>query len=259
VYTLRLQAYMAKVAREAGRYTNWANPNDDYEQALANFIGGLLDPRRSKAFLTDFQAFVETFADGGLVNGLAQQVLKLTAPGVPDIYQGTELWDDSLVDPDNRRPVDFAARQRMLDDAADGAMANLFGRRRDGAVKLAVTARLLGLRKAQPALFAEGEYIALQSEGPAAAHVVAYLRRREGAALLVAVPRLVTKLAQAHGTGVDDPSIWAGTTISMPSGLEAAPWRNALGVGTVEPGDDGQFDVASLFQDAPLAVLTATT
>jgi len=257
VYALRLQAYMTKVVREAGRFTNWSNPNDEYERALEAFVAGMLDPRRSKAFLADFGAFAASLADGGLANALAQQALKLASPGVPDIYQGTELWDDSLVDPDNRRPVDFAMRQDALAAGAGEPLASLWAHRHDGSVKLALTARLLGVRKNLPGLFAEGEYVALQAEGPAAAHVVAFLRRTDDAALLVAAPRLATKLARANGRDITDESIWDGTTIVLPSGHADVTWRDALGEGTVDT-HEGVIDVATVFHALPLAVLIAT-
>jgi (1->4)-alpha-D-glucan 1-alpha-D-glucosylmutase len=154
-YTERLQEYMVKVVREAGRFSNWVNPDEAYEDALRAFIGGMLNQRRSGRFLTDIESFVEGVVEAGLSNALGAQVLKLTSPGVPDIYQGTETWDDSLVDPDNRRPVDFAAIEELAGRHAtvDEAWAS----RGDGAVKVMVTRALLALRAQHPGLFQDGE------------------------------------------------------------------------------------------------------
>jgi (1->4)-alpha-D-glucan 1-alpha-D-glucosylmutase len=252
VYTLRLQEYMTKVVREAGRLSNWVNPDDEYEQALTGFIGGMLDTRRSRVFLADFSGFVNGIVDGGLVNALAQQVLKLTAPGVPDIYQGTELWDDSLVDPDNRRPVDFAVRQRLLPESLGRTPADLLEHLPDGQVKLAITARLLAARKTRESLFAEGEYIPLHAEGPAASHIVAFLRRTDDATALAVVPRLVTRLARSHGLDVTDPAIWSGTTITLPA---TGDWHDVLGGEYISPDTDGRITLDSLFRCLPVATL----
>jgi len=255
-YTGRIQAYIVKVAREANRLTNWVNPNEEYESALHAFVAGLLQPRRSRMFLADFQAFVDSIVEGGLTNGLAQQVLKLTAPGVPDIYQGTEYWDDSLVDPDNRRPVDFAERGHALAtltrSPSDGP-ADL----RDPRTKLAVTARLLALRREHAGVFAEGDYTAIQAAGPAAAHVVAFLRRTADASVLVVVPRLTHRLAKERGLDVGDSALWAGTTISLPAVTAAGTWHDVLFGLAFETsgGDPLTFRVDQLLQSMPIAVL----
>jgi (1->4)-alpha-D-glucan 1-alpha-D-glucosylmutase len=249
VYTTRIQEYIVKVAREASRFTNWVNPDKEYEAALNDFVAGLLDQRRSRVFLEDFEAFVERKIDGGLVNGLAQQVLKLTSPGVPDIYQGTEFWDDSLVDPDNRRPVDFATRHEALKGTNAQDPADYFANRSDGRIKFAVTARLLGLRRQHEAALAKGDYVSLHPDGPAAQYVVAYARRTDDDAVITIVPRLVTKLARAQGRDVTDPSIWTGTTLALPSGT----WSDVLSGAMFE--DSTAVDLAQLFQAMPLSVL----
>ncbi|HWV22607.1 MAG TPA: malto-oligosyltrehalose synthase [Thermomicrobiales bacterium] len=246
-YIARIQEYMLKVAREAGRFTNWVNPANAYEEALKGFIGGMLNPRRSAAFLADFQAFVDARIDPGLMNALAQQVLKLTSPGVPDIYQGTEVWDDSLVDPDNRRSVDFAARQSALAALGETDIKEFVASRTDGRLKLDVTRRLLSLRREHRLLFEEGDYVPLAVEGPAAEHVIAFLRRNGDEVLLVAVPRLLTALA--GNRDILDPSIWDGTMLlNVPEGS----WRDAL------TGDEASGDPGSLserFATMPVCVL----
>ena len=249
-YRERLQEYIIKVAREASRHTNWTNPDEAYETALRDFVAGLVNRRRSRAFLDDFGAFQASLLEAGLTNALAQQVLKLTSPGVPDIYQGTEVWDDSLVDPDNRRPVDFAAREalsRDIDSAGVGELDLEVGK-----VKLAVTSRLLRERKARPELFATGDYASVSVEGPAADHAVAYLRSSGEAALLVVVPRLLAKLDKATGA---DGNRWEGTSLSLPAGLANAKWRDVLGDGVVE-SDGGRLELGALLANVPVAVLT---
>jgi (1->4)-alpha-D-glucan 1-alpha-D-glucosylmutase len=257
-YTLRLQEYIVKVAREASRHTNWVNPNDAYESALKDFVTGMLHARRSRAFQADLTAFIDGVATGGLVNGLAQQVLKLTAPGMPDVYQGTETWDDSLVDPDNRRPVPFDRHRELLPVALERDLPELVANLRDGAVKLAITARLLGLRHDCPELFSEGDYHALAFSGPAAAHAVGFVRRTPEATLLVIVPRLLTKRARALHTTVLDPVLWEGTTAPLPKPA-GDRWHDVLRDAPVEIAADGLIELSSLFRDAPLAVLRSTT
>jgi len=257
LYTLRIQEYIVKVAREASRFTNWVNPNDEYETALTAFVAGMLNQRRSRAFLADFAAFAAGIADGGLVNALAQQALKLTSPGVPDVYQGTEFWDDSLVDPDNRRPVDFEARRRGLADVGESKLADLFTERRDGRIKLALTARLLALRRSQAQLFAEGEYNPVAVEGPAAAHVVSFLRHSPEVTVLVVVSRLIAILARPHGVAVDDPETWRGTTIALPENGGKRSWWNVLDDSGEIIATDGVFEVGDLFRAMPMAVLVS--
>ncbi len=246
-YVERMQEYIIKVAREASRFTNWVNPNEAYEEASRAFVSGTLDAKRSAAFLDDFRTFVEARIDPGLINGLSQQVLKLTSPGVPDIYQGTEFWDDSLVDPDNRRPVDFDARTEALAGQESVPLGDLVERRTDGRIKLAVTSRLLAIRREHKALFAEGDYVPVHAEGRAAEHLVAFLRKHGGMELLVVVPHLVMKLA---GSGdVLDPQIWDGTTI--PDAGDGV-WRDLLGDREIAAGD---LAVGELFETLPLSVL----
>ncbi len=245
-YRERLQEYIIKVAREASRFTNWVNPNEEYETALREFVGGALDRGRSAAFLEDFQGFVDARRDAGLLNALAQQVLKLTSPGVPDIYQGTEFMDDSLVDPDNRRPVDFESRSSALAGLDSVSIDELVDDRDGDRMKLAVTARILNHRREHRDLYAEGEYQQLRVDGPAAEHVVAYLRRRGDEAMVVIVPRLMYRLA---GSGdALAPETWQGTTVAVSDGT----WRDVLTGATV---DGPELALPEVFATCPIAVL----
>src|SRR3989441_731527 len=170
----RLREYLLKAVHEAKTHTSWINPDVRYDEAIVAFAEALLDPTRSQAFLDDFTAFQARVAHFGALNSLAQTLIKITAPGVPDFYQGTELWDLSLVDPDNRRPVDWALRRRLLGEL-ERALAStsdragfafgLFKEKEDGRVKLYLIREALALRRARPALFAAGEYRPLEARG----------------------------------------------------------------------------------------------
>lgn len=257
-YVERLKAYMVKVGREANRLTNWVNPDEEYEAALTAFIEGLFDRRRSRLFIEDFGAFHQRVSDGGLINALGQQLLKLTSPGVPDLYQGTELWDDSLVDPDNRRPVDFKRRAALLDPHAD--LPRLWRERTNGTVKLALSQRVLAFRRACPDVFACGDYVAFDVTGPKAHHVLAFARTNRDTACVVVVPRLATELGLSQGLG-DGTDVWNGTRIVLPKDIADRTWIDALDDNAhpdiVQDGDTATLDVGSLLRCFPVAFLTA--
>ncbi len=182
----------------------------------------------------------------GAVNGLSRTALKLTLPGVPDIYQGTEFWDLSLVDPDNRRPVDYEARARALD--AEGSLPELLTDWRDGRVKQRLSALVLADRAASPALYADGDYRPLATRGTHGRRLVAYLREHGGERLAVVAPRLVTALMQGERMPLGTP-IWGDTSVALPAGR----WRNLLTGETAENGAVGE-----LFRALPIAVLRAS-
>ena len=218
----RLETVMIKAVREAKLHTNWAKPDEAYEAAVVDFVRRTLDPGRAGAFLRRMHDTVERIAPAGAINALAQTVLKYTCPGVPDLYQGTELWDFSLVDPDNRRPVDFAARESALVRARPASPAALCASWRDGRIKQYIIARLLDLRRREPALFRDGAYVPLSAQGPAAEHVLAFERRLEGRRLLVVAPRLVHSAARgAPALGID-PALWRETALPDPG----SGWRD---------------------------------
>ena len=163
----RVAAWQEKALREAKRRTEWAVPNAEYEAACRDFITAIMAPDRASHMRAEIAAFAARIAPAGAINGLSQALLRCTAPGVPDLYQGTEFWDFSLVDPDNRRPVDWAARRAALDAAVPAA--RLLEHWQDGRVKQAVIAGALALRAARPALFAEGDYLPVSGGRPARA------------------------------------------------------------------------------------------
>lgn len=183
----RIVAWQVKALREAKRHTSWTDPDAGYEEGCREFTQRLLDPRASGGFIADMDAIVATMAPAAAVNSLAQLVLRLTLPGVADLYQGTELWDFSLVDPDNRRPVDFMLRQAIL--RQEGSVRQQAAHWRTGGVKLCLLQKLLAFRAQYPHVFSKGSYEPVEVSGPAGKHVIAFLRRHDGIALLVVVVR----------------------------------------------------------------------
>jgi (1->4)-alpha-D-glucan 1-alpha-D-glucosylmutase len=261
---------MLKALREAKLHTSWINPNAEYDEAICEFIGRILDESANGAFLDDFRAFTRRVAAYGLYNSLSQALLKFAAPGVPDTYQGTELWDFSLVDPDNRRPVDYRERHRMLQslrsaiESAGGDLReparDLIASKEDGRIKLYVTHRSLALRRDHPGLFTAGEYIPLAAEGAKAAHLFAFARRSGEAAAVVAVPRLIVRLNPDPARPPLGPQTWSDTRLPL-TGLDPAlRWRNAFtGEVLVSEDRDGppSLAAADLFAHFPVALLVA--
>jgi maltooligosyltrehalose synthase len=238
----RLEEWLVKALREAKQRTAWDDPDEGFERACKGYLAYLFDPNRG--FLAEAEAFVDRIAPAGIRNSLAQTVLRLTVPGVPDLYQGAEFWDFSLVDPDNRRPVDFGARANALAEGADLAM--LLGEWRDGRIKQALIARLLGFRRRHAALFAEGSYEPLAVSGTQAEHLVGFCRRHRGEVLAVLVPRMTAGLGAATG------SVWRETQVAMP----AAEGTDLLRPRKIQIGD--QTDASLLLETLPLAVLYAS-
>jgi (1->4)-alpha-D-glucan 1-alpha-D-glucosylmutase len=185
----RIQAYALKAAREGKQETSWLNPNPAYEASLKTFIDRILDRSQSSEFLDSLQTLARRVALLGALNSLSQLTLKATLPGVPDFYQGTEFWDFSLVDPDNRRPVDFAARARALDEVAQPDWQQLTKDWPSGHVKLAWTRHLLKLRTELADLFTDGDYAPLEVTGTHHDHFIAYARRQGRKAAIIVVPR----------------------------------------------------------------------
>jgi (1->4)-alpha-D-glucan 1-alpha-D-glucosylmutase len=190
----RIEDYAIKAAREGKLETSWLNPDEAYENGLRGFVRAMLDRNRNGAFLESFGVFVRRMALLGALNSLTQLVLKTTMPGVPDFYQGTETWDLSLVDPDNRRPVDFAARRAALDAIVTPDWAKLASSWTDGRIKLALTHRLLTLRNQLPAVFRDGAYEPVEVIGPHREHIVAFRRSAGRDRVVVAVARHFARL-----------------------------------------------------------------
>ncbi|RZI83987.1 MAG: malto-oligosyltrehalose synthase [Rubrivivax sp.] len=261
----RVQAYMLKAVREAKEQTSWITPNEPYESALARFIDALLGQLEPNPFLKDLQALVEQIAVFGAFNSLNLVAFKLTAPGVPDIYQGCETWNFSLVDPDNRRPVDFQALQARHaqvqamfagGQAEPGALTDLRERWRDGGVKMMFTWRLLQLRSKHPDLFTRGAYQTLSVEGQGAPHVVAYARTLEAQHCVTIGSRLLYTLAGGDAQALQSGQCWADTRVALPVDAPRQ-WRDALTgrVWTVDDGPTASLRLSELLSCWPVAVL----
>lgn len=220
----RIVAYMLKAIREAKLETSWINPDPDYEEGVENFVRKLLRPRPDNAFLADFLPFQKQVAYFGALNGLAQTLLRLTAPGVPDIYQGNELWTHDLVDPDNRRPVDFTYRRGLLTELQRicsspdvlEQIARLAADPCDDRIKLLVTWRTLNWRRGRAALYREGGYQPLQAEGSAEDHICAFARTRRHQWTATAVQRWSVGLLGQDPGPLPAADCWGGTRLTLP-------------------------------------------
>ncbi len=230
----RLIAYMQKASREAKVHTSWTQQNMEFEAALRSFIERIL---QSQEFVAELEKFVARILYAGRINSLAQTLLKLTAPGVPDTYQGSELWDLSLVDPDNRRPVDYELRRKMLAELHGIELEEIMRRMDSGMPKLWLVHRALCLRRELPEWFGSAAaYTPIPAVGSRSEHVVAYLR---GDRVAVVTPRWPLKLGNS----------WGGTTLEFPKGR----WKNRL-TGDIVTG--GELRVQMLLQRFPVALLT---
>lgn len=225
----RLCAWLEKAVREAKRRSGWVEPNIAYERGCQDFLARLLDPWRSAEFLAQVRAFVDRIAPAGAVNGLVQALLRVTSPGVPDTYQGTECWDLSLVDPDNRRPVDFEIRAAALEDGVHDAV--LLDAWRDGRVKQRLVARALAYRAVQAGVFRDGDYVPLKTRGAAAPNLVAFARVTPDAAAIVVVPRCASRRLSPGGSLDWQPGAWSGTRIELPQALAERSWTSVLSPG----------------------------
>jgi (1->4)-alpha-D-glucan 1-alpha-D-glucosylmutase len=260
----RLRNYMLKATREAKVHSSWVNPNARYDEAIAAFIGIILDPDRSAAFLEDFVIFQARIAHFGMLSSLGQTLIKLTAPGVPDFYQGSELWDLNLVDPDNRRPVDWGERMRLLDEVlmalgtgADrvAVVQELVKSKADGRVKLFVIHEGLAFRRNHRALFEAGAYRPLEVRGAYAEHVCAFARVAGSQAALTVVPRLLAR------RGVDAVPLgteyWADTWLELPREL-AGRFSNVLTgerLATAPAGEGVGLPLADIMATFPVGLL----
>ena len=213
-YIARIQQYMAKAMKEAKLNTSWVQPNDKRDSAVADFIARILDPSPRNRFLESFIPLAGEVARMGAINSLSQVLLKLTAPGVPDVYQGNEIWDFSLVDPDNRRPVDYLERKKMLDALKGADPGELLDNWSDGRIKLFLTHRLLTFRRENPELFRDGSYRPLGLTGEFADCCIAFAREWEGKSIVVLAPRLSSRIGFPP---IGD--AWRDTVVQLPKGF----------------------------------------
>jgi (1->4)-alpha-D-glucan 1-alpha-D-glucosylmutase len=269
-FVKRIQAYMRKALHEAKVHTSWINPNPAYDEAVQEFIRRILDAETNASFVQDLRSFQKRVSHYGVFNSLAQTLLKITAPGVPDLYQGTELWDFSLVDPDNRRPVDYERRRAMLNNLRTSVSAagtrlpqyaeQLTAAKEDGRVKLYVTYRALHCRGEDPTLFTTGEYLPAESVGAKQEHVFGFVRRHEKRAALVAVPRLLTGLVPSPSELPLGQDVWQDTLLLLPEGVSNRRWRNLFtgeSLKCLVRSDQMALLLADVFAHFPVALLLA--
>jgi len=259
----RVSAYMTKAVHEAKRHSSWTNPNGAYDEAVAAFVGAALDPTKSAAFLRDLGAFVNQIARPGFWNGLAQVLLKIAAPGVPDFFQGAELWRFHLVDPDNRKAVDFQQRHRVLEEVLHAferdpvSLANaLLASPEDGRIKMLVTAIGLRYRRANSALFRDSDYWPCDTQGPRASQVVAFARVGRGKGVIAVTGRFYLRFRAAADLPVG--ACWAGTRVAVPEELRTASFRDVITGRRLVPESGGAFlAVDRVLEHFPVALVEA--
>jgi (1->4)-alpha-D-glucan 1-alpha-D-glucosylmutase len=273
----RLRQYMLKAVKEAKTHTSWISQNSAYEGAASRFVENTLSGSAGRGFLAACVPFIRRVAVAGMVNSLAQLVLKVASPGVPDFFQGTETWQLAMADPDNRRPVDFACREAMLgglmpwirrvecagsDSRADGRgsqleehVAEMLTSWPDARIKLFVTACALRLRRREPLLFIDGRYEALRADGPQADRVVAFARYHGDTSLIVAVPRLMSQRLPPGRELPVGAGVWEGTRLSLGS-ARPITFRHLFTGASMQPDATGEYlSMADLFRTCPVALL----
>ncbi|RMF85141.1 MAG: malto-oligosyltrehalose synthase, partial [Nitrospinota bacterium] len=253
----RLKAYIVKAVREAKVYTAWLKPDTAYEEAFLAFIDAILSPSPRNRFWPALLSFHRQIAFYGIWNGLSQTLLKLTAPGVPDFYQGTEFWDLNLVDPDNRRPVDFDRRKAVLQeikgkgpDQRRGLLAELLQTREDGRIKLFLIGKGLEVRQSRPALFARGAYIPVEVEGRWREHIIAFARHWQEEWAISVAPRFLTSLIPLGTLPLGIP-VWGDTHLRLPAGAPTL-WQEAF---STQPIRGASLLVGEILQHFPVALL----
>jgi (1->4)-alpha-D-glucan 1-alpha-D-glucosylmutase len=253
----RVQQYMNKAIKEAKVHSSWINPDEEYDREIQAFVAALLDPATSAGFLAELASLREPITHAGYFNSLTQLVLKLGMPGVPDFYQGTELWDQSLVDPDNRRPVDFAARERLLAELRRDFETNptelvnrLTADLRDGRIKMLVTVNGLHLRRRLRDVFGRGGYEAVATRGDHADRVIAFTRSHSDRSVVVACGRHFTAIAEPPRLPTGER--WGNTVLVLPAG---ARFRDALTGRVVERARDGTVALRDAFALLPVIML----
>ncbi|PUB47932.1 malto-oligosyltrehalose synthase [Pseudomonas sp. GV047] len=249
-YHQRLWQWQQKALREAKLQSSWSAPNEAYEQGVEAFLTRLLLTEEGRPLRSAINNAAQAIAPAGALNGLAQTLLRLTVPGVPDLYQGDEFWDFSLVDPDNRRPVDFTARQQALNTPPD--IGELLFNWRDGRIKQTLIAQVLALRKAHPQVFRSGRYTALEVVGQHAGRVVAFCREHQGKRVLVVVPRWSHELLENGVHPQINAQVWGDTRVKLPFAAPTQNWKGLFHTGAVTP--DKELLISTALGDFPVNV-----
>ncbi|MBF6569916.1 MAG: malto-oligosyltrehalose synthase [Candidatus Binataceae bacterium] len=260
----RVQDYMLKASKEAKLHTSWISPNKEHDQALLDFVGAVLRLDPANAFLEDFIAFRKPIAMAGMLNSLSQTLIKIGSPGIPDFYQGTELWTSNLVDPDNRRPIDFDARRLMLDEIRSGmhdspaALLNKLAHQAPtGALKMYVICRALHFRREHPELFARGAYQPLDAAGDRSHHVISFARSMDKDHVIVAAGRFFISLG-VGANSMPESRAWAATVLSVPPNAAAERYVELFTGRIIEckrNGDHRQLSMKDVFGTIPVAAL----
>ena len=251
----RLQKSLIKAWREAKRFTSWSKPVKEYEEAVAEFVTTILTPVAENHFLPDFLKFQRRTAASGACLSLAQTLIRMVCPGVPDIYQGSELWELSMVDPDNRRPVDFLKRQLLLADLSDRDGPDLLKDWQRGLVKQYVIQRTLDFRREHTEVFRSGEYIPLEAVGQHAAHVIAFARHSGMAWTIAVAPRFPGRLSPSTRPSIAKEA-FTGTDLSFPPNAPHL-WSNLFTGERIEVSSTGRVAMAAILGRFPIALLTA--
>jgi len=262
----RMQGYAVKALREAKVNTSWLNPDEAYETAVSEFLSRILSASSTNAFLQDFLPFQQRLSRYGMYNSLSQVLIKTLAPGVPDFYQGSELWDFSLVDPDNRQPVDYLLRQQRLSElhhlqtttSSVDFVHGLLQDSENGLIKMYLTTTALHLRKKNPKLFLEGSYFPLEAKGEQAHHVCGFMRQDHTSICLTVFPRFLTSLIPDPTTSPLGEAVWGQTWITLPPETPHSSFRNILTQEIVTPQNlTGMLGLplGTLFQHFPFALL----
>ena len=258
---------MLKAVREAKIHTSWLTQNQQYEEALKAFVERVLTGDGGRRFVPAMRALQDRVAAIGMLNSLSQVAVKLGSPGVPDIYQGADLWDLSLVDPDNRRPIDFARRQSLLDEvdrllSAPGperlaAVAEMLANWRDGRIKLLLTAAGLRLRREKPAWFLDGDYLPLETDITVPGNAIAFARLHGEEGMLVVAPRLCARLL---GGDLRPPlgESWKTSRVLLPPPLAGRTFRHEITGAEIRPtiaGEQAWLFVGEVFEHVPVGIL----
>jgi len=263
----RVQAYLIKANREAMVHTRWTRPHERHEDALRRFAGTILSAEESTDFLQDFRSFVKKVAYFGMINSLSQVLLKITSPGVPDFYQGSELWDLRLVDPDNRRPVNFARRMDLLETLhraqsevqdSERLARDVVDRWQDGGTKLFLLGKAIRHRREHEQLFRDGDLLPLETTGDRSGNVLAFIRKNNAESSLVAIPRWLSQVSKISANAPTAQN-WEDTKIVLPDG-SPVNWRNVITGGmltTEKSGNHACLTPERLFRDFPVALLSA--
>jgi (1->4)-alpha-D-glucan 1-alpha-D-glucosylmutase len=264
-FAARIKDYLLKSIREAKENTSWINPDIIYEDALMFFVDSLLDRVSNRQFIGDFEVFQARVSHYGIFNSLSQVVLKMTSPGVPDMYQGTELWQFSLVDPDNRGPVDYGSRTGMLDELIRvesetgplNLLKKLLNEKENGLIKLYTVYKTMNFRRSEKELFSNGEYMPLEGHDWRSEHFCAFLRRSSRKSVIVAVPRLVKSLLGDEMIPCGE-NVWGDSTLVVPGSDPGTRYRNIFtgeAVSIVRDNEANSLRLAEIFASSPVAVL----